>query len=52
MLKPGTFQLNKNLDEFLSQFRNNFHHPRLEPKGKWPGMTASNFVIADVVPPA
>jgi hypothetical protein len=32
MLKPGTFQLNKNLDEFLSQFRNNFHHPSLEHK--------------------
>jgi hypothetical protein len=27
MLKPETFQRNKNLDEFSAQFRNNFHHP-------------------------
>jgi hypothetical protein len=31
MLKPETFQRNRNLDEFSDQFRNNFHHPTYMP---------------------
>jgi hypothetical protein len=29
ILKPETFLRNKNLDEFLGQFQNNFHHPSI-----------------------